>query len=417
MTLEDDVRRRVHDAARLAAVRATGLLDTAAEEPFDRLASLAAATLDAPLAFVTVVDERRSFWKACIGVDAHDPADRQNAVEHSFCQYVVGLDAELVVGDAASDPRTRDNPSIEAMGVAAWAGFPLRAPDGEVLGSFCVVDTKARSWTEREVEVLRTLAHAASGEVALRAAAEQSAALARTLQEALLPPVTPEVPGIDVGAMFRGAGRGPEVLGDFYDVFESAEGRWNAVLGDVSGKGLSAARLTGLARFTVRAGAIREQRPSRVLMLLNETLLLHAGAPEDEDRFVTAVLVALDPEPAGFRATVCSAGHVPVLLRSGGACRAVGGRGALLGAFDDVLLQDVAEAVAPGDVLVLVTDGVTEARDAAGEHFGLERLSATVAGADGDAAAIAEAIGDAVLSFAGEPQDDLAVLVLAVTAR
>lgn len=165
-TTPQETRRRIDDPGRLSAVRETGLLDTPAEEPFDRLARLAATTLDAPLAFVTVVDDRRSFWKACIGVDARDPADRQNPVDQSFCQYVVGLDAELVVGDAAGDPRTQDNPSIAAMGVAAWAGFPLRSPEGEVVGSFCVVDTRVRTWSDHDVEVLRTLAHAFSGATA-----------------------------------------------------------------------------------------------------------------------------------------------------------------------------------------------------------------------------------------------------------
>src|SRR4051812_8198319 len=150
------------------------LLDTGPEEPFDRLARTAASVLDAPLAFVTVVDERRSFWKSCIGVDAPDPEDRQNPVEESFCQYLVGSRAELLVGDAAADPRTRDNPSVEKMGVRAWAGFPLWSPDGQVLGSFCVVDTEPRRWTARDAEVLRTLAAAASGEVALRGAVEDA---------------------------------------------------------------------------------------------------------------------------------------------------------------------------------------------------------------------------------------------------
>lgn len=111
------------DPARLAAVRRTGLLDTGPEEAFDRLTRLAATLLGTPYAFVTVVDETRSFWKSCIGVSSTDPAERQNAVGDSFCQYVIGMDAELIVGDAEADPRTRDNPSIELMGVHAWAGF------------------------------------------------------------------------------------------------------------------------------------------------------------------------------------------------------------------------------------------------------------------------------------------------------
>lgn len=99
---------------------------------------MAATIVGAPFAFATIVDDARSFWKSCFGIP--DGAPRQNTVEESFCQYVVHSKAELIVDDAASDPRTRGNPSVDAMGVRAWAGFPLVAPDGEVLGS---------SWTPR----------------------------------------------------------------------------------------------------------------------------------------------------------------------------------------------------------------------------------------------------------------------------
>lgn len=88
----------------------------------DRLASLAATLLDAPLAFITV-DDMRSFSKSCIGVDAEAPEDRHNLVDESFCQYVIGSREPLIVDDAANDARTRDNPSVARMGVAAWAAF------------------------------------------------------------------------------------------------------------------------------------------------------------------------------------------------------------------------------------------------------------------------------------------------------
>lgn len=408
--LDGEIARRVRDPGRLAAVEASGLLDTAAEEPFDRLARLAAVTLDAPLAFVTVVDERRSFWKSCIGVDVGEPVDRQNAVEESFCQYVIGLDAELIVGDAASDPRTAGNPAIEGMGVRAWAGFPLRAPGGEALGSFCVVDTRVRRWRDRDVQVLRTLAEAAAGEVALRARAEEAATLARTLQQALLPPVTPEVPGMDVGAVYRAAGEGTDVMGDFYDLFESADGRWNAALGDVCGKGIAAARLTSLARYTLRAGAIREQAPSQVLRLLNEALLLAAGGPS---RFVTAVLATFDPADDGLHLTLSSAGHVPAVLRTANGVRLLEAPGTLLGIQAEIRLSEVELRLDPDDTLILCTDGVTEARNRVGEQFGLQRLLDVTAAADCDGQAIADALNAAVVRHAGPvAQDDVAILVL-----
>ena len=174
-----DVPSGIFDPARLAAVRATGLLDTAAEENFDRLAGLAALLLDAPYGFITVVDETRSFWKSCIGIESDDLADRQNPVEESFCQYVIASGQPLIIGDVTADPRTAENPSIASMGVAAWAGFPLLGPQGEVLGTLCVIDTVTREWTPRHVEVLSTLSAAASSEIALRSTAAAAAQLSR----------------------------------------------------------------------------------------------------------------------------------------------------------------------------------------------------------------------------------------------
>lgn len=172
------------DPNRLAAVHATGLLDTAPEEAFDRLTRLAATLLAVPSAFVTIVDDRRAFWKSCVGAAA-EVGVRENPVEASFCQYVIADDEGLCVGDAAADPRTRDNPSVSLMGVAAYAGYPVRCPDGQVLGTLCVIDVRPRDWTARDREVLQTLADAASDEVALRIALAGSRQVTR-LQAYLL---------------------------------------------------------------------------------------------------------------------------------------------------------------------------------------------------------------------------------------
>ncbi|WP_409329494.1 GAF domain-containing SpoIIE family protein phosphatase [Trujillonella humicola] len=163
---------------RLAAVRATRLLDAAAEESFDRLTRIAQRLTGAPLAFMTVVDEARSFWLSSQGLPEGSP--RQNTVEESFCQYVLRGDP-LVLADVTADERTAANPSVEAMGVRAWAGFPVHTPDGQVLGSFCVVDTTVHPWTADDVQLLEELAAIASREVALRMAtleAEGARALA-----------------------------------------------------------------------------------------------------------------------------------------------------------------------------------------------------------------------------------------------
>ncbi len=396
--------------ARLAAARASGLLDTRPDEAFDRLSGLAATVLETPLAFITVVDETRSFWKSCFGVTLNGPEDQENPVEESFCQYVVELGAELIVDDAATDPRTRDNPSVEKMGVRAWAGFPLLSPDGEVLGSFCVVDTVPRAWSDRDREVLRVLALAASGEVALRAAAEEARELARTLQAGLLPVYLPEPAGIEAAAYFRPGGSGTEVVGDFYDLFQSSEGTWEAVVGDVCGKGVPAATVTALARYTIRAAAMASDAPRSVLATLNRALL--DQQPED-GRFLTAAVAKLTPSADGVEVSLCSGGHTPALLRrADGTVEALGTPGTLLGAFDEVTLHDARAVLGPQDALVLYTDGITEARNGP-ERFGEGRLRAVLSGPAASAEELAVRIEDAVADFAlGDPADDMAVLVL-----
>jgi serine phosphatase RsbU (regulator of sigma subunit) len=156
----------VRSAARLTAVRATELLDAVAEAPFDRLTAMAQRLTGAPFAFLTVVDDERSYWMSRQGIPADGP--HQNTVEESFCQYVVASGEPLVLDDVTADERTRDNPSIRSMGVRAWAGFPVHTPEGEVLGTFCVVDTEVRTWSAEDIALLEDLAALASREVGLR---------------------------------------------------------------------------------------------------------------------------------------------------------------------------------------------------------------------------------------------------------
>ena len=146
---------------RLAAVRATGLLDTGPEDPFDDLARLAAAVTGCGRAFITLVDERRSFWKSCIGVNAADAAGRQSPVRESFCYFLVGLGgAPFVIEDAAADPRTSSHPSVRPMKIGAWAGYPLLSPAGQVLGSMCVIDENPHPWQPEELATLAAMARA-----------------------------------------------------------------------------------------------------------------------------------------------------------------------------------------------------------------------------------------------------------------
>ena len=207
------------DPRRIAAVQATGLLDTEPEQPFDDLAGLAAGMTGCERAFITLVDEDRSFWKSCVGVDIQQTG-RQNPARESFCYFLVGLGDRFVVDDAAEDPRTRDHPSVAPMKIGAWAGYPVLGPDGEVLGSMCVIDENPHPWQPAELAALGTLARAVSNEIDLRgslAAVRESLlvseTLARSLQDSLLPPVLRPVPGLDVAAAYQPAAGGTTVVG------------------------------------------------------------------------------------------------------------------------------------------------------------------------------------------------------------
>jgi phosphoserine phosphatase RsbU/P len=411
------------DPVRLAAVARTRLLDTEPDEPFDRLARLAATLLDAPFAFVTIVDDRRSYWKSAIGIEAIGIVDRDQAIPDSFCQYVVATGARLIVDDAAHDPRTRDNPSVQRLGVGAWAGFPLTAPTGEVLGSFCVVDMRVRSWTEQDIHVLQTLSAAATGEVALRMAlhderearqradreAARSAALARSLQASLLPPELPNVPRLAVAARYLPAAGGSEVVGDFFDVFQRGPETWGFMIGDVAGKGIEAAKLATLARHTIRTAAMQRGTPREILLTLNRAML---EQEPDSDRFVTAIYGTLELHADGIHTELCVAGHpTPLVRRAGGSLETTDSHGTVLGALSEPILADVGFELAEGDTLVLYTDGVTEAR-ARGSLFGERRLRELVASGAARAEDLAAEIEEAVRGFSPELSDDTAILIL-----
>ncbi|CAM5646743.1 hypothetical protein SAVIM338S_06414 [Streptomyces avidinii] len=421
---------QVGDRARLAAVEATALLDTGPEQVFEDLAGLAARVTASGRAFVTLVDGRRSFWKACVGVDADTIQDRQNPVEESLCYLLIGLDgAPLIVEDAPNDPRTREHPSVGPMNIGAWAGYPLLGPDGEVLGSFCVIDENPRVWSPADLITLETLARAVSAEIGLRqslAAAQQaltlSADLAHSLQQGLLPPSPPRVPGMEVAASYVPASRAGrsdiEVGGDFYDLFRTRGTSWGVVLGDVCGKGVQAAQVSSMARYTIRAVANDNRAPADVLDHLNTAMLT-----QDAPRFLTAVYARFRPTPGGIAGTLALAGHPPALIRrADGTVRPVGTPGQLLGVFDPSQLTDVRFRLAPGDLLLLYTDGATEARARPGapernrnvfDDADLARTLATTAGMD--ASATVEHINDALAArHGGWASDDTALLALRV---
>jgi PAS domain S-box-containing protein len=156
------------DPGRLAALQQTNLLDTAAEEAFDRLVRLAARLLAAPVALVTLVDTDRLFLKACLGLPEPWASARQLPLSHSLCQRQLATGQPLVLGDVAADPLARGNQGVAELGVAAYLGIPLRF-GGQVVGSLCVTDRQPHSWTAEDVAVLADVAGLVMTEIELRA--------------------------------------------------------------------------------------------------------------------------------------------------------------------------------------------------------------------------------------------------------
>ena len=164
----------VSDFERLAALQRTALLDSPAEDSFDRLTRLARRLLGVPVALVSLVDDHRQFFKSADGLAEPWASLRETPLSHSFCQHVVTQSAPLIVEDARLDPLVRDNLAVRDLGVIAYAGMPLSLPDGHVLGSFAAIDVVPRKWTDDDLTTLRDLAAAAMTEAELRLSLEEA---------------------------------------------------------------------------------------------------------------------------------------------------------------------------------------------------------------------------------------------------
>ncbi|HZY58107.1 MAG TPA: PP2C family protein-serine/threonine phosphatase [Rubrobacteraceae bacterium] len=218
-----------------------------------------------------------------------------------------------------------------------------------------------------------------------------------------------------------------DVGGDFYDLFDArVEGRddssesssWGVLIGDVCGKGAGAAAVLAFARYTIRAVAMREARPSAILAGLNEAML-HQRREREDHKFCTIAYARLETggDEECAKVTISRGGHsAPVLLKADGSIQSIGRPGRAIGVFDDANLSEQEASLAPGDALVLYTDGVIEARSPNGAFFGEERLLTLLRSCTGlDAPTIAARIESAVLDFQeNDPHDDVAILVLRV---
>jgi GAF domain-containing protein len=306
------------------------------------------------------------------------------------------------------------NPThCEAMleiGARSNASVPMTVR-GQRLGVMTLSTAESgRILGPEELAVLEDLGRRAAVAVDAARVHRQRSAIARTLQSSLLPPVLPEIAGVEAAALYRAAGEGIDVGGDFYDLFNVADDEWIAVIGDVCGKGPEAAAVTALARYTIRAAAVRRRSPAAILRWLNDAMCrqdLHG-------RFCTIACLHLDTSRPAIRATVSCGGHPPALVRrADGSVEELGPPGTLLGLVPDPHLEDEHAELRAGDALVLFTDGITEAR-APQRVLEPDDLRRALSGMPGDSARrIVERLTALAMGAEGTPpRDDIAVLAL-----
>ncbi len=312
---------------------------------------------------------------------------------------------------------------IQREGFRGHAVMPLIA-DGTSIGALVVDTRQPRKWDEGQARFLQLLTNQAAiaiervrlhEEALKRQRMEEELSLARQIQLSLLPKALPIAEGWEFAAFYRPA---RQVGGDFYD-FLSLPGKskqWGIIIADVADKGVPSALYMALCRTLIRSNALSGRSPASALMRANKLIL----ADSQSDLFLTTFYAKLDTNSG--RLMYSNAGHNwPLWWQAAdGTFKELSTRGIILGAFENIELEEKRIDVAPGDILVLYTDGVTEAINAQAQEFGVSRLREVIrANATASASQVLKSILAAVDNFAGEapPFDDLTLVIVKRTPR
>lgn len=249
-------------------------------------------------------------------------------------------------------------------------------------------------------------------EMAERQRLEQELEVARSIQKSFLPRACPLLPGWEVAALWRSARR---VGGDFYDIILFDERHVGFVVADVSDKGVPAALYMALSKTIIRASALEARSPAQALRRANDLLV----ADSSSGMFVTVFYGVLDVRDGVF--TYANAGHNPPLLAraGGGAPERLAADGMILGVVEDIDLEEKQVRMNTGDVLLMYTDGLTDAINEHEEEFGADRLARCLADAqDRPAESLIQHIDREVAAHVGgQPQfDDYTLVAVKRTA-
>ncbi|MGH2942275.1 MAG: SpoIIE family protein phosphatase, partial [Solirubrobacteraceae bacterium] len=334
---------------------------------------------------------------------ADEPTGSAQVMRDGRSQLINEITDELLASIARDDEHLA---LLRSVGIHAGMTVPMAA-GGEIVGTLTLISAESgRRFDDADLALAEELARRAGTAVENARLYTERSHIAHTLQTSLLPGRLPHMPGWAAATLYRPAGDENWVGGDFYDAF-AVHGGWLAIVGDVAGRGATAAALTGLARHTLRTAATLITDPLDAVRNLNKELL---ALDVMSLCSVAAVLLREDEEGTATAEVVC-AGHPLPLLVSGRAVQPIGTFSPMLGAYAIDEWERTSYALEPHDVLVLFTDGVFDAVGD-GERFGEERLERTLAGATDAPDAVAR-IDAALSAFAvGKQGDDTAVLAV-----
>jgi len=285
------------------------------------------------------------------------------------------------------------------------------ATGGHLFGVLGIAFDHERSFPDDEQSFLLAIAGQTAQALDRARLYEEQSEIAHVLQQSLIPQTLPQLPGCEIRASYRAAGRANETGGDFYDLFRAGE-RHMLVVGDVCGKGPRAAALTSLCRYTLRAGALQAEgaEPVFLLDLLNRAILEQSST---DSEFASALCVALSSTAGGLAVTIATAGHPPALVRRAGGLVELHSRpGPIVGVFPEAEFAETALVLAPGDLLILHTDGLTDARLDDGQRIGEARIHELLASLKTPSPTAAISALEALLDLS-QITDDVAIVAVA----
>lgn len=293
-----------------------------------------------------------------------------------------------------------------SRGLQSLACVPLLAR-GRSIGVITVFSREAHAYKEEDIELLSTFASQAALAIDTAALYGREHTVASTLQSSILPDRLPRIRGIDADSVYSPAGKDAEIGGDYYDLFETADGRVILVMCDVCGKGVDAATKTSMVKYSVRALAATGSGPGEIVTEVNR-IVAETGDTAD---IVTLMVASLDRSDG--LVTYSNGGHPPGLLLRPGEAQPVrlSATGPLLGAVSSAIFEEVAEDVPQASIILMYTDGVTEARRG-NRFFGEKRVRRALMGG-GSASAVTRRIVASLRRFTpGDLRDDVAILTV-----